>query len=72
MGLIKIFGIINDINLSFVLETSASHNFLSLQNVDQLNPLLHTGSVGNVQLTNGEELHGTVYIQVLVLFGETQ
>ena len=69
-GLIKIFGIINNVELLFLVDIIACHNLLSLQDANQLKLLVYTKSVGNILLANREQLYCTIYIQALGLFHE--
>ena len=40
LGVISVFGLINDVKLRFLLDTDASHNFLSLRDAKSLDLLV--------------------------------
>ena len=56
LGVISVFGLINDMKLQFLLDTGASHNFLSLRDAKSLGLPVQLGGVGSVKLANGETL----------------
>ena len=71
-GVISVFGLINDVRLPFLLDTGASHNFLSLRDAEALGLSLRNGDIGMVTLANGEQLTCDAYVECLVSFGGTQ
>ena len=56
LGVISVFGLINDMKLQFMLDTGASHTFLSLHDAKLLGLPVYLGGVGSVKLVNGETL----------------
>ena len=70
-NVLSIFGMVNDRRLRFLLDTGASHNFLSSRDARALGLEVRHGGVGSVRLANGETLPCTTYVECLVSFGIT-
>ena len=50
LGVIIVFGLIKDVKLKFLLDTSAFHNFLSMHDAKSLGLSIYLGGVGSVKL----------------------
>ena len=71
-SLLCIAGSINDKRLSFLLDTGATHNFLSMSVAEMLGIGLKSSSCGSVRLADGSTIDCNKYAEVIVSFGTTQ
>ena len=71
-SLLCIAGSINNKQLSFLLDTGATHNFLSMSVAEMLGIGLESSSCGSVRLADGSTIECNKYAEVIVSFGTTQ